>query len=81
MHDVGAPTACRRAWRVLWTTCRSQSADNIESRGPVGAEAEPLWGVRRARVPRLQEPRKWIAEARRVQLVLYVDSKAIGTRT
>jgi hypothetical protein len=56
VHDVGAPAACRRVWCVLRTTCRSQSADNVESRGPVGEEAEPLWGARRARVPRLQEP-------------------------
>ena len=45
MHDVGAPVARRRAWRVLRATCRSQSADNVESQGPVDAEAGPSWGL------------------------------------
>ena len=51
--------------------CRSQSADNVESRGPVGAEAEPLWGL---------DGRNRLAEARREQLALYVDFEATGTR-
>ena len=45
MHDVGAPTARHRAWHVLRAACRSQSADNVESRGPVDVEAGPSWGL------------------------------------
>ena len=45
MRDVGAPAARRRVWRVLRATCRSQSADNVESRGPVDVEAGLSWGL------------------------------------
>ena len=45
MHDVGALAARRRAWRVLRATYRSQSADNVESRGPVDVEAGLSWGL------------------------------------
>ena len=58
-----------RAWRILWTTCRSLYVDNIESRGLVGAEAELLWGGSAGASLEATETPKRIAEARREQLV------------
>ena len=73
--------AWRRVWCVLQTTCRSLYVDNVESRGLVGAEAEPLWGSLAGVSPEATGAQKRIAKARREQLVLYADSEAIGTRT
>ena len=73
--------AWRRVWCVLQTMCRSLYVDNVESRGPVGAEAEPLWGGLAGASPEATGAQKRIAEARREQLVLYVDSEATGTQT
>ena len=73
--------AWRRVWCVLQTTCQSLYVDNVESRGPVGAEDEPLWGSLAGASPEATETPKRIAEARKEQLVLYIDSDATGTQT
>ena len=73
--------AWRRVWCVLQTTYRSLYVDNVESRGPVGAEAELLWGGSAGASPEATGARKRIAEARRELLVLYVDSEATGAWT
>ena len=66
---------------MLRTMCRSLYVDNVESRGLVGAEAEPLWGGSAGASPEATGVRRWVAEARREQLVFYADSEAIGTQT
>ena len=79
MHDVGAPVARRRAWRVLRATCRSQSADNVESRGPVRCRGWTIMGGSVGASPEAIGAREWLAEAQREQLALYVDSDATRT--
>ena len=67
--DVGAPTAWRRVWCVLQTTCWSLYVDYVESRGLVGAEAEPSWGGSASASLEATGTPKRIAKARREQLV------------
>ena len=55
--------------------------DSVESQGSVSTEAKPSWGGSIGVNPEATETLKWMAEARREQLVLYTDSEAIGTRT
>ena len=62
-------------------TCQSLYVDSIESGGPVGAEAEPLWGGSAGTSPEAIGVQKWVAKAWREQLVLYADSEVTGTRT
>ena len=81
MHDVGAPAARRRAWRVLRATCRSQSADNVESRGLVRCRGWTVVEGSAGASPEATGARKRVAEARREQLALHIVSEATGTRT
>ena len=81
MHDVGAPAARRRAWRILRATCRSQSTDNIGSQGSVRCRGWTVMGGSAGASTEATGAQKRVAEARREQLALHVISEATGIRT
>jgi len=80
VHDVEAPVARRRAWRILRATCRSQSTDNIGSQGSVRCRGWTIVGGSAGVSPEATGAQKRVAEARREQLALHVVSEATGTR-